>query len=321
MTKDEGLFLLSPLSFQSSITQGLYSAVYCGAKLVITDKFEGEKALQIIAAEKCTFLLGPPFFLMGILDAATLGKRHVTGVRVYFCGGAHLPPETVKKAKEVLNCQMINGYGLTETACALMTRLGDSDEVVVNSAGRPFPPAMEAKIVDDAGGEVKPGERGEILFRGPSVTVGYFRNPAADEAAFAEGGWLKTGDLVEKRADGNVTIVGRKKDMIKRGGQSIYPEEIEDLLLQHPKVNRCAMVGIPDERLGERNCLFVVANPGQHISLEEIVSYLEDEKRIAKYKLPERLEVVDALPLTSTGKVLKRELREIIIGKIAAEKG
>ncbi len=319
ITKDDGLFPLSPLSFQFTITQGLYSAVYSGAKLVIMEKFDGATAIQTIKDENCTFLFGPPPFLMSIIDAATTGKHEVKGVRAYFCGGAHLPPEVVRKAKEVLKCQLINGYGLTETACALMTRLGDTDEVVVNSAGKPFPPAMEAKIVDDEGREVNPGETGEIMFRGPSVTTGYFRNPAADAAAFTADGWFKSGDLVEKRRDGNITIVGRKKDMIKRGGISIYPEEVEDLLLQHPKINRCAMVGMPDERLAERNCLFVVPKPGVEICLEEIASYLDKEKRIAKYKLPERLELVAVLPLTPTGKILKRELREVIIRKLAEE--
>lgn len=321
ITSGDVILFLSPIAHQLSIAQGMYPAFYTGARMVLLEKFDPVKALEMISTEQCTFLIGPAPTLMGLLEAvAATGKGYKdSSVRVFFSGGAHLPPQVVGRAKELLGCQVINGYGMTEVAAALMTRLGDADEVVSNTVGRPFPPSLEVKIVGEDGKEVGDGETGEILFRGPSIFIGYYKNQKANQESFREGGWFGTGDLARKRPDGNLVIMGRKKDMINRGGQSIYPEEIEDLLLEHPKISRCAMVGMPDARLGERNCLFVVPKPGAEITLDEINSYLLHEKRVAKFKLPERLEVVENLPMLPTGKILKRELKEIITEKLKRE--
>lgn len=319
-TCDESIFLFSPLPFQFSIAQALYPAVYCGAKLVIVDRFDVARAFQTIQSENCSFLIGPPATLIGLLDAIeTSGSSEaVASVQGFFCGGSHLPAEVVHRAGKLMKCQVFNGYGMTELAAALMTRPGDADEIVANTAGKPFPPALEVKIAREDGSEADLEETGELLFRGPSIFVGYYNNPVANQESYQDN-WFCTGDLARKRADSNYVIVGRKKEMINRGGHSIYPVEIEEMVMQHPKIASCAIVGMPDPRLGERCCLFVIPRNGQDITLEEVNTFLVEEKKIARYKQPERMEVVAEFPMLPTGKILKRQLKELIAQKIAAE--
>jgi acyl-CoA synthetase (AMP-forming)/AMP-acid ligase II len=169
---------------------------------------------------------------------------------------------------------------------------------------------MGIKVVDENGDESAPGEVGEILTYGPSVTIGYYRNPEANAKSFTKDGWFHTGDQGVFDEHGYLKIVGRKKEMIIRGGANIYPREIEEVLFQHPKVLDAAVVGISDARLGERTCACIVPRDGQTLSLEEVVEFLRD--KIATYKLPEHLELMDSLPRTPTGKVQKGPLRGIV---------
>jgi non-ribosomal peptide synthetase component E (peptide arylation enzyme) len=186
--------------------------------------------------------------------------------------------------------------------------------------GRLQSPGDEFKIVDpDSGQEVPQGDLGELLCRGPYTIRGYYRAPEHNAKAFTDDGFYKSGDLVRLHPSGNVVVEGRIKDTINRGGEKISAEEVENHILSHPNVDNCAYVAMPDPLLGERACAYVVVLTGKHMSLESLNEYLLDERKIAKFKLPERLELVDALPLTHVGKVNKKRLREMIVAKIKAE--
>jgi non-ribosomal peptide synthetase component E (peptide arylation enzyme) len=200
---------------------------------------------------------------------------------------------------------LIELYGMLETGFHTYTRLTDDPEAVAGTVGRPAA-GMGLRLIDDRGQDVAPGAEGEIAAQGPWVHLGYHRNPAANAELFTADGWFRTGDLGQIDAAGNLRIVGRLKEMINRGGKKFFPREIEEILYTHPKILHAAIVGVPDPRLGERNCLCVIPRAGQTITLEEVVAFLRDE--VATYKLPEMLEIVEELPFTPTGKIQRHVL-------------
>jgi acyl-CoA synthetase (AMP-forming)/AMP-acid ligase II len=208
---------------------------------------------------------------------------------------------------------LIELYGMLETGFHTYTRFTDDPQKVNGTIGR-IVGAMELRIVDDAGNDLPYGEIGEICARGPSLHLGYHNNPSANAAVFFQQGWFRTGDLgrfVDNQ--GNVQITGRSKEIINRGGKKFFPREVEEILYTHPKVLHAAMIGLPDQRLGERNCLCVVPKPQQSISLEEAVSFLKGQ--VADYKLPEMIERFDDLPLTGTGKIRRHILRDQVLAR------
>jgi len=198
------------------------------------------------------------------------------------------------------------------------TRLEDPDEEVFTTQGRPCSADDEIRIVDEDGQDVPPGTPGELLVRGPYTIRGYYNVPEHNARAFTSDGYYRSGDVVRLSELGNLVVEGRAKDLINRGGEKISAEEIENLILAHPGVFNAAAVAMPDAILGERTCAYVILRPGASLSLAELVTFLHAQQ-IAKFKLPERLEVVDAFPLTSVGKVSKKDLREDINRKLAAE--
>ena len=196
---------------------------------------------------------------------------------------------------------------MTELQAGLYTRIGDGADLAARSAGRPSP-GTEVRITDEHGREVAPGEEGELQARGPSVFAGYFANPEATAAAFTPDGWFRSGDTARMDAAGNVTLTGRLKDVINRGGVKYNPQEVELLIESLPAVAQCAIAPVADERLGERACCYVVPRPGETVTLEAICDFLLG-KGVAKFKLPERLEVLGEMPVTPTRKVIKGRLR------------
>jgi acyl-CoA synthetase (AMP-forming)/AMP-acid ligase II len=195
------------------------------------------------------------------------------------------------------------------------TSLDDDPKEVCGLVGRPLR-QMGIRIVDNDGKDCPPGTAGEILTYGPSVSIGYYDNPDANARSFSPDGWFATGDIGTLDARGYLKIVDRKKELIIRGGANIYPREIEEVLYQHPKVLEAAAVGIPDQRLGERVCACIVVRPGENLSFEELSAFLRD--KIATYKLPEFLQLLDTLPRTPTGKVQKGPLREVVLERMRA---
>ena len=278
-----------------------------GATIVPVRMFDARSAVEMVQKERITVLPGPPTLFQSILSLTDLAEYDVSSLRVALTGAAAVPVELVRRMFDELPFEVIlTGYGLTEaTATGTVTRPGDDAETIATTAGRPFPD-LEVRVVD-ADGTPLVGEPGEVVIRGYSVMRGYLDDPEATAAAIDGDGWLHTGDVGVVDEQGNVRITDRIKDMFIAGGFNAYPAEIENLLLGHQRVSQAAVIGVPDERLGEVGKAFVVLEPGPPIEPEEIIEWARDE--MANYKVPRTVEFIDSLPVNATGKVVKDELR------------
>ena len=227
-------------------------------------------------------------------------------------------PEVAQEIGPNLGADVQQIYGMSEGP-NFMVRLDDPEEVKFNTQGRAISPGDEIKIVNEGGDPVPPGEVGELLVRGPYTIPGYFNSPEHNAAAFTSDGFYRTGDLIRMHPSGNLMVEGRLKDTINRGGEKISAEEMENHILAFPNLLNCAYVAMPDPVLGEKACLFAVVKSGETLSQEELDDFLIHERRVAKFKLPERLELVDQLPQTHVGKINKKELRRMIADRLKEE--
>ena len=279
----------------------LVQALLLGSRVVLLDRFSGRAALELIAREKVTFVASAPASLIAMLNEPNLERFDYSSLRVVITGGASCAVETLRAFQRRMSGHLIELYGMLETGYHAYTRLTDDPETVNGTIGRCVE-GMGLRLIDAEGRDVPRGQEGEIAAAGPSVHLGYYNNPQANAEAFTADGWFRTGDLGVVADDaGNLRIVGRSKEIINRGGKKFFPREVEEILYTHPKVLHAAMVGVADPRLGERNCLCVVPKDGATVSLAEFTDFLRDQ--VATYKLPERLEVLDELPFTPTGKI------------------
>jgi non-ribosomal peptide synthetase component E (peptide arylation enzyme) len=296
----------------------LVQALLLGARVVLLDRFSGRAALELIAREKVTFIASAPASLIAMLNEPDLARYDCSSLRVVITGGASCPVETLREFQRRMAGHLIELYGMLETGYHAYTRLTDDAETVNGTIGRCVD-GMGLRLIDADGRDVARGEQGEIAADGPSVHLGYYNNPQANADAFTADGWFRTGDLgVIADAAGNVRIVGRSKEIINRGGKKFFPREVEEILYTHPKVLHAAMVGVADARLGERNCLCVVPKGGARVTLDEFNDFLRDQ--VATYKLPERLEILDELPFTPTGKIQRFVLQRQIEARDKAGK-
>jgi 2,3-dihydroxybenzoate-AMP ligase len=252
------------------------------------------------------------------MDSDLLGEHDLSSLELLQVGGSKFNPEAARRVRPTLGCTLQQVFGMAE-GLLNYTRPDDPEEVIVETQGRPMSPDDEVRVVEPEGNEVPDGEAGELATQGPYTLRGYYNAPEHNQRAFTPDGFYRSGDVVRWHPSGNLVVEGRDKDLINRGGEKISAEEIENLILAHPKVFNVAAVAMPDPVLGERTCAYVVPRGGASLSLEELVGFLKN-KRIAKYKLPERLEFVEGLPLTSVGKIDKKALREDVAGKIEAER-
>jgi non-ribosomal peptide synthetase component E (peptide arylation enzyme) len=292
----------------------LLQTVMAGCRAVLLERFTARNALELIARERVSYIATAPASIVAILNDPELDRFDVSSLRVVITGGASAAIETIRDYQARMGGHLIELYGMLETGFHSYTRFTDDPQKVNGTIGRVVGD-MELRIIDEAGRDVPPGEIGEIAARGPSVHLGYHNNPAANAGAFITGGWFRTGDLGRfVDAQGNVQITGRSKEIINRGGKKFFPREVEEILYTHPKVLHAAMVGIPDRRLGERNCLCVVPKPAQTLALEEVVSFLKGQ--VADYKLPEMIEQFDDLPMTGTGKIRRHILRDLVAARM-----
>jgi 2,3-dihydroxybenzoate-AMP ligase len=250
--------------------------------------------------------------------AGTRAARALSSLRVMQAGGARLDAATARGLQQVLGCRVQQVYGMSE-GLLHFTRLDDLDEVVTQTQGRPASPGDEVLVVDEGGEQVAPGGVGELIARGPSVIAGYYGDPEANRRAFTDAGYYRTGDLVRLHPSGNYVVAGRTKDVINRGGEKIAADELEELVSQHPQVHRVAAVAMPHRLYGEAVCLYVVPAGDGSPRLHEIRGFLE-ARGLARYKLPARVELVDALPMVGVGKVDKVLLRKQIADLVAAER-
>jgi acyl-CoA synthetase (AMP-forming)/AMP-acid ligase II len=299
--------VVNPFFHTFGYKAGFVSAIMRGATTIPLPVFEVPAVLELVSRERVSMLPGPPTLFQTILEHPGRAGYDLSSLRLCATGAAVIPVELVRRMRAELFETVITAYGLTEsTGVATMCRADDDAEIIATTSGRAIHD-VEVRIVDDANVEVPTGDPGEIVVRGYNVMQGYFEEPEQTAEAIDADGWLHTGDVGTMDAEGNIKITDRKKDMFIVGGFNAYPAEIEASLLRHPGVAMVAVVGIPDERMGEVGMAFVVPKAGVTVAADEIIAWSREQ--MANYKAPRRVAVVDALPLNASGKVLKHELR------------
>ena len=309
LTEEDVCFMPSPLTHATGFAHGVNLPAMLGQKSVSLDVWEPEEALKMIEREKCTYSMGATPFLRTLFDCPNFEKYDISSMRFFLCGGAPVPKELVMEGEKI-GLKILPVYGLTESIPHATGRLSDPPEKIYGTDGRPCP-NVEVTIRDMDRRVLPVGEEGEEVSRGPHLCMGYFKRPDLNEKCFDPEGWFYSGDLARMNSDGDLIIEGRIKDIIIRGGQNISVKEVEDLLLGHPKIYNVAIVGMPDRKMGEKACAFIIPNDGETVTLEDVTSYLK-EKKVAMFKLPERVEVVEAFPMTPSGKVQKYVMRKKI---------
>jgi cyclohexanecarboxylate-CoA ligase len=312
MSADDVALCAAPMGHMVGLALLCVLPIMAGAATVVVDAWDASAALALSGAERVTYTAGPPTYLADLLDAhAARGAAAPARLRLLCCAGAPIPPVLIERAAREMGLAVCSMWGMTEVQAGTVTGIDAAQTHSAIADGRP-PRGMEVKIVDDAGAPVAPGRTGRLLVRGSGVFAGYLKRPEWN--AVDADGWFDTGDLAYLvDADGYVRIDGRAKDIIKRGGESIPVVEVESLLARHPAVTGVAIVGYPDERLGERACAFVTLRPGHSLDLGGMQDYLE-RCRLTRQYWPERLEVAAELPRTPSGKIQKYRLRELARG-------
>ena len=304
---DDRYLMVNPYFHMFGLKAGILACVAAGATMLSQPVFDVDRVLDRIGAEGVTVLPGPPTLYQSLLDHPARGDHDLATLRVAVTGAADIPVELIGRVDAELPFSFIvTGYGLTEAGTATATAPDDDAETVATTVGRPRP-GFELRITDTEGRDLPAGEAGEIVLRGPTVMAGYLDDPEATAQTLSPDGWLRTGDLGVVDDRGCLRIVGRIKDMFIVGGFNAYPAEIENALLRHPDIAEAAVIGIPDERLGEVGMAFVVAREGAEVTPEAVIAWSRDQ--MANYKVPRVVELLDELPLNATGKVEKNVLR------------
>lgn len=290
---------------------GLQGYLLNGGKVVLANTTRSEDIFSLIERHQVTHVAVVPALLIRLISEPSIKKFDLSSLQIIQSGGQRLQPEVRRRTKELIPSVTVQeNFGMAE-GMLMFVRLDDSEEVRMETVGRPISPDDEVRLVDDDDNEVAPGEAGELLARGPYTLRGYFGVPEYNAKAFTTDGFYRSGDLMRRHPSGNYMVEGRKKDLINRGGEKISAEEIENLILMHPAVQNVACVPMPDPVLGERMCACVILRSGAELRLEELVAFLMKEE-IAKHKLPERLEILPDFPLSPLGKVSKKDLTERI---------
>jgi cyclohexanecarboxylate-CoA ligase len=311
-TEEGIIFMPSPVTHVTGCYLALEMPFVLGCTVVLLDIWDPEKALGLMEKEHCTLTVAATPFLQHMLDSPLL-KKHKVSPFTFVCGGAYIPPELIKRAWKEAGWRAFRVYGSSEAPLVTpgiphdgtLEKAAETDGLVHD---------YEIKIAAFNNRPLPFGEVGEIAVKGPKAFVGY-RDPSLNEDSFDDEGWFYTGDLGRLSPDGYLQITGRKKDIIIRGGENISAKEIEDLLYLHPSVETVAAVAMPDVKLGEKICAYIKLRKGTTLTFQELINFL-GEHRLAKQKLPERLEIIDQFPLTPSGKIKKHELRKDIAEKL-----
>jgi acyl-CoA synthetase (AMP-forming)/AMP-acid ligase II len=303
------VWMPSPIGHSTGFNYGVRAALYHGVPLVLQDRWDPAVAVDLLRAWGGSYTLAATTFLSDLVRECESRDIRLPQLREFGCGGAPVPPELVRRA-DAVGIQVLRLYGSTEVLCATWNRPGDSLERRADTDGLALS-HTEIDIRDDDGQPLPPDTPGELWVRSAQASVGFFADPERTATTYPGDGWVRSGDLARLDAEGYLTIVGRKKEIIIRGGVNIAPREIEELIGAFPEVDRVAVVGLPDDRLGERTCACVVFREGATLDLAEIVARLK-AGGLAVYKLPERLHVMAALPMTPSGKVQKHVITQRI---------
>jgi acyl-CoA synthetase (AMP-forming)/AMP-acid ligase II len=301
--------LVYPFFHTSGLKSGILTSVLTGATILPHAVFDPTSVMQRVQDERITMLPGPPTVFQAILNDPDIGRYDLSSLRLSVTGAAVVPVSVVERMRDELKFEtVVTGYGLTETTGTVsMASHDDPPRVVAETVGKPLP-GVELRVVDDDGNDVPAGEQGEFLVRGFNVMQGYFNNPEATAEAIDPEGWLRTGDIGHVDDGGNLRITDRKKDMFIVGGFNAYPAEIERIMLGHPDIAQVAVVGVPDGRLGEVGMAFVIPRAAHEVDPKDVISWCEE--RMANFKVPREVRVVDAFPLNPSGKVMKFRLRD-----------
>ncbi len=316
ITSNDTIMVITPVGHSMAMHWGIGAALLNFAKLVLLDSTAPEDICTWVEKEKVTAFPSVPALITRMVHMENLKDYDLSSLKKISVGGAPSTPELVRTVYDTLGCTFINGFGSSE-GTNMATRPGDSIEVICNSVGRPACPYDSIIIIDEAGNECPPGVEGELVSKGPGIFTGYFRSAEENAETFTPDGHFKTGDKARKDAFGNITITGRIKDIINRGGEKISALDIEHRMSAHPAVREAAVVGMPDPILGERICAYVVLRQGMKATFEEIVAFLK-QSGASVQQLPERIEFIEELPATKVGKVDKKALREDIKGRMGA---
>jgi cyclohexanecarboxylate-CoA ligase len=296
------------MAHQTGFMYGLMMPFVLGATGVLPDVWVPARAAEIIAEDKISFTMASTPFLTDLASAVEASAADTSSLRMFLCAGAPIPGPLVERAGRGLGATIISAWGMTENGGVTTTFPDDPEERAINTDGCPLP-GMEVRVLDEGGTPLPAGVEGRLQVRGCSNFGGYLKRPHLNGTDDED--WFETGDMATIDEQGYIRICGRSKDIIIRGGENIPVVEVETMLYKHPAVAVAAIVGYPDERLGERACAFVTLAPGATLSFEEMIAFLAEQK-IAKQYLPERLEVREALPSTASGKVQKFKLREML---------
>jgi cyclohexanecarboxylate-CoA ligase len=315
LSERDVILMASTFAHQTGYLYGVCTTLVLGATGVWLDVWSAETAAQLVERERVTFTMGATPFLRDLTYVP--GRHDLSSLRVFISAGAPIPRPLVADARARLGCSISPGWGMTENGLVTCVGPRDPQAKVLATDGAPVP-GMELAVVDPGGRPLPAEAEGDLLVRGASQFVGYYRRPDFTRESHTADGWFRTGDRARIDADGYLSITGRTKDLIIRGGENIPVAEVESLLFTHPGVAAVAVVGMPDARLGERACAFVVPKPGAALTLAELVAWL-DRQQLARQKFPERLELVDEFPMTPSGKVQKYRLRQLIADRLARE--
>nr|WP_255520179.1 AMP-binding protein [Ramlibacter aurantiacus] len=300
-----------------NITEVLGLLVH-GGTLVKATAFEPGWMLRLIHEERPTILAAVPTMVIAMLNHPSFmaGEVDTASLRLWIAGGTAMPLRVLERVRQEFGAEPQIGFGMTELSPMVScTAMGDSLERKSQTVGRPLP-HVEVKIADSEGATCRPGEPGELLVRSFGAMAGYYRQPEATARTLDAEGWLHSGDLASMDEDGTLRIVGRIKDMIKRGGENVYPAEVEDFLARHPKIAQAQVVGVPDGYMGEESAAFVQLRPGESMTPDELAAHCREH--MARHKLPKYIRFVTRYPLTASGKVMKYALRENLLNELNA---
>lgn len=317
LTWQDVFMMPAPLGHATGFLHGVTAPFLIGARSVLLDIFTPDACLALLEQQRCTCMLGATPFVYDLLNVLEKQPADLSALRFFLCGGTTIPKKVARECQQ-LGIKLLSVYGSTESSPHAVVNLDDPLSRFMHTDGYAAA-GVEIKVVDDARKTLPPGCEGEEASRGPNVFMGYFDEPELTARALDEEGWYYSGDLCRMDEAGYIKITGRKKDIIVRGGENISSREVEDILLQHPKIHDACVVAMPDERLGERSCAYVVLKAPHHsLSLEEVVAFFS-RKRVAKYKYPKHIVVIEKLPRTASGKIQKFLLRKDIMRRLTQD--
>ena len=314
------LLLVLPIAHNLPLAcPGIQGFMFMGAKVVVHHSTRPEEMFALIQKHRVTHLKVVPALLIRLINDPAIGHYDLSSLKLIQSGGQRMQPEARSRTRQLIPSAFVQeNFGMSE-GLLMFVRHDDTDDAKQETCGRPVCADDEVRLVDDDGREVAPGEVGELTCRGPYTLRGYFGVPEYNARQFTPDGFYRSGDLMRQHPSGNYVVEGRKKDLINRGGEKISAEEIENLILMHPAVQNVACVPMPDPAMGEKTCAFVILRPGHTLTLQALVSFLLT-KEIAKFKLPERLEIVSDFPVSTFGKVSKKALAERVAEMLALER-